>query len=171
MRGEVLFEKMTGISDEFIAEAALVAPVGVIEIANNDRSREDGTTAEEFTSLEDAKQFLEEEKLIDTDLTEFESLEQAREHLIRKTFEAIEGAKNVIIHFKEVFPPIWKVQSKRSAGRNRDEEEISKIDQYAAECCAVFTAATRGDSSYACCRRNQRGHGLLKTGHRFLAAV
>ena len=29
MRGEVLFEKMTGISDEFIAEAALVAPVGV----------------------------------------------------------------------------------------------------------------------------------------------
>ncbi|MBQ7909822.1 MAG: hypothetical protein IJ363_03420 [Clostridia bacterium] len=30
MRGEVLFEKMTGISDEFIAEAALVAPVGVV---------------------------------------------------------------------------------------------------------------------------------------------
>ena len=29
MRGEVLFEKMTGISDEFIAEAALVAPAGV----------------------------------------------------------------------------------------------------------------------------------------------
>lgn len=29
MKGEVLFEKMTGISDEFIAEAALVAPVGV----------------------------------------------------------------------------------------------------------------------------------------------
>ena len=29
MRGEVLFEKMTGISDEFIAEAALVAPVGI----------------------------------------------------------------------------------------------------------------------------------------------
>ena len=30
MKGEVLFEKMTGISDEFIAEAALVAPVGVV---------------------------------------------------------------------------------------------------------------------------------------------
>ena len=29
MKGEVLFEKMTGISDEFIAEAALVAPAGV----------------------------------------------------------------------------------------------------------------------------------------------
>lgn len=29
MRGEVLFEKMTGISDAYIAEAALVAPVGV----------------------------------------------------------------------------------------------------------------------------------------------
>ena len=28
MRGEVLFEKMTGISDAYIAEAALVAPVG-----------------------------------------------------------------------------------------------------------------------------------------------
>lgn len=30
MKGEVLFEKMTGISDEFIAEAALVAPVGIV---------------------------------------------------------------------------------------------------------------------------------------------
>ena len=30
MRGEVLFEKMTGISDAYIAEAALVAPVGVV---------------------------------------------------------------------------------------------------------------------------------------------
>ena len=29
MRGEILFEKMTGISDAYIAEAALVAPVGV----------------------------------------------------------------------------------------------------------------------------------------------
>ena len=29
MRGEVLFEKMTGISDAYIAEAALVAPAGV----------------------------------------------------------------------------------------------------------------------------------------------
>ena len=29
MKGEILFEKMTGISDEYIMEAALVAPVGV----------------------------------------------------------------------------------------------------------------------------------------------
>ena len=29
MKGEILFEKMTGISDEYVAEAALVAPVGV----------------------------------------------------------------------------------------------------------------------------------------------
>lgn len=57
---------------------------GVIEIANNDRTREDGTTAEEFTNFEDAKQFLEEEKLIDTDLTEFENLEQVREYLIQQ---------------------------------------------------------------------------------------
>ena len=29
MKGEILFEQMTGISDEYVAEAALVAPVGV----------------------------------------------------------------------------------------------------------------------------------------------
>ena len=37
-------------------------------------------------------------KLIPDDVT-VQVLVQAREHLIRKTFEAIEGAKNVIVHF------------------------------------------------------------------------
>ena len=69
---------------------------GVIEIANNDRARDDGTTAEEFTSFEDAKQFLEEEKLIDTDLTEFESLEQVREYLIQQDINW-EDRENFII--------------------------------------------------------------------------
>lgn len=39
-----------------------------------------------------------ERKLIPDDVT-IQVLVQAREHLIRKTFDAIEGAKNVIVHF------------------------------------------------------------------------
>ena len=39
-----------------------------------------------------------EEDLIPDDVT-IQVLVQAREHLIRKTFEAIRGAKNVIVHF------------------------------------------------------------------------
>ena len=39
-----------------------------------------------------------EKDLIPDDVT-IQVLVQSREHLIRKTFEAIDGAKNVIIHF------------------------------------------------------------------------
>lgn len=39
-----------------------------------------------------------EKNCIPDDVT-IQVLVQAREHLIRKTFEAIEGAKNVIVHF------------------------------------------------------------------------
>lgn len=38
------------------------------------------------------------DNLIPDDVT-IQVLVQAREHLIRKTFEAVKGAKNVIVHF------------------------------------------------------------------------
>lgn len=41
---------------------------GVIEIANNDREKQDGTIADEFTDFESAKKFLEEEKLLNVEL-------------------------------------------------------------------------------------------------------
>lgn len=51
---------------------------GIIDLANNDRTKEDGTQAEEFKDLESAKKFLEEEKglnVIELDATEIQTNE------------------------------------------------------------------------------------------------
>lgn len=47
---------------------AIANKQGVIEIANNDREKQDGTIADEFTDFESAKKFLEEEKLLNVEL-------------------------------------------------------------------------------------------------------
>lgn len=70
---------------------------GVIELANNDRAREDGTQAEEFTKFEDAKKFIEEEKLLEIATTEFEELEQAKEYLVQQDADFQDYTENYIV--------------------------------------------------------------------------
>ncbi len=56
------------IYEDFENTYAISNKQGVIEIANNDRQRQDGTIADEFTDFESAKKFLEEEKLLNVEL-------------------------------------------------------------------------------------------------------
>lgn len=56
------------IYEDFDNYYAISNKQGVIEIANNDRQRQDGTIADEFTDFESAKKFLEEEKLLNVEL-------------------------------------------------------------------------------------------------------
>ena len=51
------------ISEEYNATYCITNENGLLEIANNDRTKEDGTEAEEFTTVEDAIKFLTEERL------------------------------------------------------------------------------------------------------------
>lgn len=51
---------------------------GVIDVANNDRTKEDGSEVDEILDIETAKKFLEEEKLLDVFVSEFESLDDAK---------------------------------------------------------------------------------------------
>lgn len=51
---------------------------GVIDVANNDRTKDDGTEVDEIVDIETAKKFLEEEKFLEVITTEFESLDDAR---------------------------------------------------------------------------------------------
>lgn len=52
------------ISEEYNATYCITNENGLLEIANNDRTKEDGTEEEEFTTVEDAIKFLEQEKLL-----------------------------------------------------------------------------------------------------------
>ncbi len=58
-----------------------------------------------------------EKKMIPEDVT-IQVLTQAREHIIRKTFEAIEGAPNAIVH---VFNPTSRAQRTQVFGMSKDE--------------------------------------------------
>ena len=60
-------------------------------------------------------------KLIPDDVT-IQVLTQAREHIIKKTFEAIRGAKNVIVHVYNSTSVAQREQVFR-----KDKEEIKKI--------------------------------------------
>ena len=73
--------KIYKVYEQFNDGEAYATEAGVIKIANNDRSKEDGTEAEEFKDFNTARQFLEEEKGLDTAETEFNSLEEAEAYL------------------------------------------------------------------------------------------
>ncbi len=66
-------------------------------------------------------------RLVEDDLVpddvQIQVLVQAREHLIRRTFEAIEGAKNVIVHLYNSTSPLQRRVTFRDASR----EEIKAI--------------------------------------------
>jgi len=71
MKGNRFFK----IYEDFGDGYAIANEKGVIEIANNDRERDDGTIAEEFKDFESAEKFLKEEKGLNVDEMEFSSID------------------------------------------------------------------------------------------------
>lgn len=71
MKGDRFFK----ISEDFGDGYAIANEQGVIEIANNDRERDDGTIADEFKDFESAEKFLKEEKGLNVDEMEFSSID------------------------------------------------------------------------------------------------
>ena len=69
-------------------------------------------------------------------------LVQAREHLIRKTFEAIEGAKNVIIHFYNSTSTL-----QRKVVFKKDMEGVTEIAVQGAKLIRELTEAYQGDTN------------------------
>ena len=69
-------------------------------------------------------------------------LVQAREHLIRKTFEAIKGAKNVIVHFYNSTSTL-----QRKVVFNQDMEGITKIAVEGAKLIKELTDSYDGDTN------------------------
>lgn len=69
-------------------------------------------------------------------------LVQAREHLIRKTFEAIEGAKNVIIHFYNSTSTL-----QRKVVFKKDMEGITDIAVKGAKLIKELTESYEGDTN------------------------
>lgn len=69
-------------------------------------------------------------------------LVQAREHLIRKTFEAIEGAKNVIIHFYNSTSTL-----QRKVVFQKDMEGVTEIAVKGAKLIKELTEAYTGDAN------------------------
>ena len=71
-------------------------------------------------------------------------LVQAREHLIRKTFEAVKGAKNVIIHFYNSTSTL-----QRKVVFKTDMEGVTKIAIEGAKLIKQLTDEYTGDSDYS----------------------
>lgn len=71
MKGNRFFK----IYEDFGDGYAIANEQGVIEIANNDRERDDGTIADEFKDFESAEKFLKEEKGLNVDEMEFSSID------------------------------------------------------------------------------------------------
>ena len=81
------------------------------------------------------------DNLIPDDVT-IQVLVQAREHLIRKTFDAIKGAKNVIIHFYNSTSTL-----QRKVVFNKDMEGITKIAVDGAKLIKELTSNYNGDTN------------------------
>lgn len=60
-------EQFYKISEDFETTYCITNEKGLLEIANNDRTKEDGTEEEEFTTVEDAIRFLKEERLFNVE--------------------------------------------------------------------------------------------------------
>ncbi|MBQ3952435.1 MAG: 2-isopropylmalate synthase, partial [Oscillospiraceae bacterium] len=80
-----------------------------------------------------------EDGLIPDDVT-IQVLTQSREHIIHKTFEAIKGAKNAIVHLYNSTSVAQREQVFR-----RSKEEIIEIAVFGAKLCAEYRAKTEGN--------------------------
>ena len=75
------------------------------------------------------------EKLIPDDVT-IQVLSQAREHLVARTFEAIDGAKNVIFHLYNATSP-----SQRKYNFGKTKEELIELAVSGVKCVKKYIAA------------------------------
>jgi len=79
-----------------------------------------------------------EQNLIPDDVT-IQVLTQSREHIIAKTFEAIDGAKNAIVHLYNSTSVAQREQVFR-----KEKAEIVEIAKFGAELCKKYKAKARG---------------------------
>lgn len=111
---QALVEPMNiNIKTEFFR---LLTEIGFKEI-------EVGFPAASETEFDFVRKLIEEEMIPD-DVT-VQVLTQARKHIIKRTFEAIRGAKNAIVH---VYNPISPVQRAQVFKRDRDEVKGIAVD-------------------------------------------
>ncbi len=82
------------------------------------------------------------EGLIPDDVT-IQVLTQSREHIIAKTFEAIDGAKNAIVHLYNSTSVAQREQVFR-----RSKEEIIDIAVFGAKLCKSYREGARGNISF-----------------------
>ena len=80
-----------------------------------------------------------EKKLIPDDVT-IQVLTQSREHIIAKTFEAIDGAKNAIVHLYNSTSVAQREQVFR-----KDKKDIIEIAVHGAELCKQYKATCKGN--------------------------
>ncbi|MBQ8568001.1 MAG: 2-isopropylmalate synthase [Oscillospiraceae bacterium] len=80
-----------------------------------------------------------EQKLIPDDVT-IQVLTQSREHIIAKTFEALRGAKNAIVHLYNSTSLAQREQVFR-----KSNEEIIELARFGARLCAEYRAKTEGN--------------------------
>ncbi len=80
-----------------------------------------------------------EKNLIPDDVT-IQVLTQSREHIIAKTFEAIDGAKNAIVHLYNSTSVAQREQVFR-----KDKQDIIEIAVHGAELCKQYKAASKGN--------------------------
>ena len=83
-----------------------------------------------------------EKNLIPDDVT-IQVLTQSREHIIKKTFEAVDGAKNAIVHLYNSTSVAQREQVFR-----KSKEEIIKIATDGAKLCNAYKAKAKGNITF-----------------------
>lgn len=82
-----------------------------------------------------------EQKMIPDDVT-IQVLCQAREHLVARTFEAVQGAKNVIFHLYNATSP-----SQRKYNFGKSKEELIELATSGVKCIKKYIAASQKEGS------------------------
>ena len=83
-----------------------------------------------------------EQDLIPDDVT-IQVLTQSREHIIKKTFEAIDGAKHAVVHLYNSTSVAQREQVFK-----KSKEEIVKIAVFGAELCKQYKATAKGHITF-----------------------
>ncbi len=82
------------------------------------------------------------DNLIPDDVT-IQVLTQSREHIIKKTFEALKGCKNAVVHLYNSTSP-----AQREQVFSKTKEEIIEIAVFGAELCKKYRETTEGNFSF-----------------------
>ena len=106
-----------------------------------------------------------EQNLIPEDVT-IQVLTQSREHIIAKTFEAIDGAPHAIVHLYNSTSVAQREQVFR-----KSKEDIVKIAEFGAELCCLGCPHSRGESiEDACTVHGTDAEALVNKINEFLAS-